>query len=344
VASVYLLSAAPSGPGRHPKALLDLEQMRASARVDRFRAHEVVDDPAAADVVLFVETSAGAGDYFQRVRAHPIYRKLRSKSYLFSATDRIVPFLPGVYASVERRWYWPTWTRSGHYLGVKETEQLRYDRHHSPSHLFSFVGAANTQPVRQRIMELHHSAAILIDSHAEAAAIKAGESPPLPPPEFLRRYVRGIQECAFVLCPRGRGTSSFRLFEAMMLGRVPVILSDEWVPPEGPDWDRFSLRIDEDRVGAIPSLLEGRAGEARAMGELARATWLEWFSEGASFHRTVEWCLDLARSAPARSGLRRYAPYIQMLRPYHATRYLGKRLGHGRAPANRRRYTPPPAP
>ena len=115
-----------------------------------------------------------------------------------------------------------------------------------------------------------------------------------------------------------------------MLGRVPVIISDQWVPPEGPDWEKFSIRVRERRISGIPSLLESRRQDAATMGIAARAAWLEWFSEQASFHRTIEWCLELQRLAPLRAGLRRHAPYLQLLRPYHLARFAAKRLGHGR--------------
>ena len=334
MAFAYLLSAAPSGPGRDPKAHLDLEQMRACARADRFGAHRRVDDPREADLILFVETSSAAGHYFELVRRHPTYREFARKSYLFSSTDKVVPFLPGVYASIERRWYWPAWTRSGHYLGVKERGALRYDPDRLPSRLFSFVGDAGTHPLRRRLMRLRHPDAILIDTHSESLAIERGERPQMLPEEYVARYASAIADSAFVLCPPGGGTSSFRLFEAMMLGRVPVIVSDQWVPPDGPDWERVSVRITESEVETIPARLESLAADAPAMGEAARTAWLDWFSEGASFHRTIEWCLDLARSAPARAGLRRYAPYVQMLRPYHAARSVAKRLGHGPSPSD----------
>jgi hypothetical protein len=330
LASVHLLSAAPEERGLHQSAFLDLEQLRDSARADSFGVHHLVDDPEAADVILFVETNAGAGDYFGLVKRHPVFRRHRERSYLFAAEDKLVPFLPGVYAGIERRWYRQAWTRSGYYPGVKEGGGLRYDPESRPSRLFSFVGAANAAPVRERIMQLPDADAILIDSFGESQAVERGEIPPVPEEEFRGRYVRAIDDCAFVLCPRGGGTSSFRLFEAMMLGRVPVILSDQWVPPEGPDWDTFSISVEEAAVDHIPALLEARRGEAEAMGEAARRTWVEWFSESAGFHRTVEWCLDLARYADQRQGPRRFAPYLQMLRPYHAARSVAKRLGHGR--------------
>jgi hypothetical protein len=325
VAAVHLLSAAPTAPERDPRAHLDLEQMRSCARVDRFGQHHLIDDPGKADIVLFVETSTAAGPYFEHVRRHPVYRGHRARSYLFSSTDRVVPFLPGVYASVERRWYWPTWTRSGHYLGVREGQGRVYDAARTSSLLFSFVGSGDAHRVRKRILRLGHPHALLLDSAAERLAVRRGERDRVAEGELAGRYVESIVNSAFVLCPRGGGTSTFRLFETMMLGRAPVIVSDEWVPPPGPDWESFSLRVREADVDRIPALLEARVGSARAMGVAARAAWLEWFSERVSFHRTVEVCLDLATQLDSRTGIRSYAPHLQMLRPYHAARWLAWR-------------------
>jgi hypothetical protein len=290
--------------------------MRACARADRFGTHRLVEDPGDADLVLFVETSTAAGPYFEHVRRHPVYRRHRARSYLFSSTDRVVPFLPGVYASLERRWHWPSWTRSGHYLGVREESGRTYDPSSSPSLLFSFVGAGNAHPVRRRILRLEHRDALLVDSDSERGPEPVGAE------DYATRYVQAIGDSAFVLCPRGGGTATFRLFETMMLGRAPVIVSDGWVPPDGPDWPSFSLRVGESDVDRIPALLEGRRSSARELGAAARAAWVDWFSERVSFHRTVELCLDLATRAERRAGPRAYAPFVQMLRPYHAARWL----------------------
>src|SRR5262245_30184962 len=133
---VHLLSAAPPD-SPDPKAFLDLEQMRASAAADTFREHTLVDDPQDAELVLFVETSAAAGRYFGRVVRSPVYRAHRERSYLFSSTDRPIARLPGVYASIERRWYRPAWTRSSGYLGVFERPGLAYEAGREPTLLFS---------------------------------------------------------------------------------------------------------------------------------------------------------------------------------------------------------------
>src|SRR2546430_7005512 len=41
-------------------------------------------------------------------------------------------------------------------------------------------------------------------------------------------------------------------------GRVPVIVSDDWVEPTGPNWDEFTIRVPEGAVADIPRLLESR--------------------------------------------------------------------------------------
>ncbi|SDW04535.1 Exostosin family protein [Thiocapsa roseopersicina] len=98
-----------------------------------------------------------------------------------------------------------------------------------------------------------------------------------------------------MLCPRGFGSSSFRLFEAMKTGRAPVILADDWIPPVGPEWDRFAIIVPESDVTSLPQLLEAREAESVNMGELARDAWETWFGKSVVFQSTVDWILDLQR-------------------------------------------------
>ncbi|HWD40800.1 MAG TPA: exostosin family protein [Fimbriimonas sp.] len=231
--------------------------------------------------------------------------------------DRVVPFLPGVYASIEKRSFRSAWTRSGFYPGVREEHGLSYQSGGSiDRYLFSFVGSARAHPVRVGLLGLDGAPTLLLNSDTE--------------PVEREVYSTAMRDSAFVLCPRGGGSSTFRLFEAMMLGRAPVVISDQWVAPLGPDWGSFSIRVAEDEINSIPRLLLERAGEAKAMGEAAREAWVGWFSPQAAFHRTVEWCMELECEASRRAGWRRYAPHLEMLRPYHAARKLAKSLGHDR--------------
>ena len=97
----------------------------------------------------------------------------------------------------------------------------------------------------------------------------------------------------FVLCPRGKAPSSYRIFEAMKAGRVPVIIADEWVPPAGPSWPEFSLRVPEAHLQNLPQILERLADRGPEMGLRASEAWDRWFSREQAFQTVVTLCLQI---------------------------------------------------
>jgi hypothetical protein len=110
------------------------------------------------------------------------------------------------------------------------------------------------------------------------------------------QYVLGMLESHFVLCPRGFGASSIRLFEAMACGRAPVIISDDWVPPRGPDWSKFSIRVREGDIEEIPRILKELEPNAHILGRNARRAWEEWFSPDVLLDRLVMEGLEILRA------------------------------------------------
>src|SRR4051812_22221089 len=110
---------------------------------------------------------------------------------------------------------------------------------------------------------------------------------------FTKEYAKAILDSQFVLCPAGWGPSTYRLFETMEMGRVPVILSDEWVPPPGPLWEQFSVRIPEHLISDLPSILSSFSESHEAMGQQARLAWEQWFAKPVCFHRLIELCVDI---------------------------------------------------
>jgi hypothetical protein len=144
--------------------------------------------------------------------------------------------------------------------------------------------------------------------------------------DYDRRYAEVTKASKFVLCPRGLSPSSIRLFETMRIGRVPVILSDAWLQPLGPEWTKFSIRVAERDSKKIPKILEDREGEAMAMGELARKEWERWFSEEVLFHQLVELCLDIKRKRTIPESVARWGAYLHYLQPFHFRRMVGAAL------------------
>jgi hypothetical protein len=171
--------------------------------------------------------------------------------------------------------------------------------------------------VRYRLAQLRHPRSFFQDTSADYQHVLHGRLEKTALRDFWRRYARIMQASKFVLCPRGLGVSSVRLFDTMRIGRVPVILSDDWVEPAGPAWEKFSIRIPESEFGGIPDLLEKREAHAAAMGQLARQQWVEWFSQDVCFHRVVEWCLEIKRTRRVPERWARLTPYLQYLRPFH---------------------------
>jgi len=314
MAQVLLLSAASElGDPYNRGAFLKLLE---SAERDLFKKHTLTDDPAAADVILFAELY-GAGPYFQAVRRHPFVRRFREKCFLFSSNDYVIPFLPGVYASIERRWKSPR-TRSGFYLAVAENEFVEFTPPHDDlKYLYSFLGSVDNARVRSDILSLTHPRVFFQDTSADFREVMAGKRDLAAMQDYWRRYAEICKNSKFVLCPRGKGVSSVRLFDSMRMGRVPVILADQWVAPDGPRWHEFSLRIAEKDFRRTPDLLEQYESAAVKMGLLARKEWEKWFSPEVCFHHVVESCLDIKGKRKIPEKFARFIPFIQYLRPLH---------------------------
>jgi len=316
MASILLLSGAdPKAPGR-PHALDPLGRMCEAAASDRFGVHHVTDDPETADVILFVENCGTFEHFFREVRQHPYYRAYRDKCFVHTRTDYPVPFLPGVYTSLRKRWYDPQRVRAGMYLVAFDHEFTQYDDGRTPrKYLYSFIGKTNTHPVREQIMRLEHPDQFLFDT---TPYWPYGELPDAKQQQLETQYQRVSLQSKFILCPRGYGTSSIRLFEALRMGRVPVILSDAWVPPVGPSWEAFSLRVAEADTYKLPEILMAHEADAIAMGYRAREAWEHWFARDAIFHRVVEWCLEINDARNVGETLHRLSVLPQLADP----RYL----------------------
>ena len=285
MASVYLTSSVEASKG-------SLRRLSELAALDTVGAHGLADDPEAADLVLFAE-SAWGNELLWGARRHPLVRRYREKAFVQCELDSMVPYLPGVYTSVPHRRHRPDRVRTGSYLWMYQNPAVTYSPDGpAPEWLFSFVGDAATHPVRRSVLALDHPRALVED----AGGYRSVQDVPGSRDHYQRTYAETLRASAFVLCPRGVSVSSVRVFEVMRAGRVPVIVSDGWVEPRGPDWPSFSVRVAEADVSSIPARLEALEPEAAAMGRRARQTWDAWFADDVAFHHLVEACLDIART------------------------------------------------
>jgi hypothetical protein len=257
--------------------------LRALAASDTRGVHQLVDDPGAADVILFSECHLINDDWSLReIRRHPLRRLFPDKCYVYNERDNPWCILPGLYASypahrAPRRLVQPT-----PYCIIREplTAERRATE---PDLLFSFVSAP-TNLVRNAIYALDHPSSLLHRSDGFIAWEPGSK-------DFVARkelFAESLERSHFVLCPRGAGTSSYRLFETMAAGRAPVLIADDWIAPIGPDWDAFSIRWPEAKVHELPAHLERRQHESAAMGAAAREAFETWYSQQTLFHAMME--------------------------------------------------------
>lgn len=273
-------------PPKHPEDGV-IERLE---RMDASKVHSIAPSADEADMVLFVKLS-GHGPFFT-ILFDPLYRQFRKQSFLFCSGDLPLHFLPGLFPSLRRRSHSPDWALPFHYIHGPQNDSFDDGRLNEPTRfLYSFVGNSGTSPIRKNILSLAGPDSFILDTKHEMSKIKSStnsENEQSMVAAYRRQFADALYQSDYVLCPRGFGTSSFRIFEAMRCGRVPVIISDDWVEPAGPDWPAFSLRIAEKNVDTIPQVLQQNPVAARSMGQLARSSWEEWCSPAVSFHRLVE--------------------------------------------------------
>lgn len=97
-------------------------------------------------------------------------------------------------------------------------------------------------------------------------------------PSELKRYVEVIGTGKFSLCPRGFSPMTYRLYESMALGRVPVVLADDLALPEGPSWAEFVIQIPEHEYQQLPAILQQYEHQWQHMGQSARQAWERYFN------------------------------------------------------------------
>lgn len=238
------------------------------------RRHSLADDPESADAILFLESNYTKSINDLGVfRGNPLLRRWSHKAYTLNYASTPVPFLPGLYVSLPASQQDTKWTAAIPYpwpspnplmAGFKTTIA-------NPRQCATFRGSLS-HPVRKELLNLFdHEEQLGSFHHVDRWFDHSGE-------EYLS-YLNDIVDSRFVLCPRGLATSTYRLYEALRLARVPVIISDEWVAPEGIDWLACSIRLAEDRLIDLPALIRSCLDRWPVMCQAALGVWNSSFDD-----------------------------------------------------------------
>lgn len=114
----------------------------------------------------------------------------------------------------------------------------------------SFVGSRNTHPIRMDMCKYL--------SGKDGYTITAGNWSTSVPMDNFMQFLDITCASKFALAPRGYGKSSFRLYEILQLGAVPVYISDIHYLPwtDELDWDDFCVPVNEDEIEEIDDILK----------------------------------------------------------------------------------------
>lgn len=268
-----------------------------SSRCDAFGSHRIVHSPENADVVLFATNYSfvpvGLG-----ILKEKTYRRNFSRSILFDSGDEPSPIVGGLCAS------WPGYdTTPGfargwcyHHPTSAEATMARHPWKNRPLYLWSFMGSRITDPVRVKVIQSQDAEAFVEDTSERSLQNLMRLTPATEQRHFLEKYVSVVSNSAFIVCPRGKGASSMRIFEAMRAGRAPVIISDTWTPPPYVTWEECSLRLPESEVANLPDFIRQHRSEAETLGNRAYEEWNRVFGPSGLFHHTTEASWDIVAS------------------------------------------------
>ena len=291
--------------------------------MDAYQSHTVALRPEDADIILFATNytfiPAGLGVLGERT-----FRRFASRCVVFDSSDEPSPIIGGLCASWSKQDLAPglaTGWCYHHPTSAEATLQyLEWPR--QSRYLWSFLGAFETDPVRAKLAALGDKESFVDDTSKYSLPNLRGETSGNERQKFYEKYANLLSESAFVVCPRGRGPSSMRLFEAMRAGRTPVIISDAWTPPPFVAWDKCSFRIPESEVATLPEFLRAHQDAAKEMGDHARAEWERVFGPTGLFHHTVEACLTLVKARPKDYTRKNIERCGVLLRPPWRRRFL----------------------
>ncbi|QGG96001.1 hypothetical protein [Actinomarinicola tropica] len=103
--------------------------------------------------------------------------------------------------------------------------------------------------------------------------------------DVRREYVDNLESSDYVLCVRGSGNYSYRLYEALSMGRIPVVVDTDLALPAPADvpWGDIAVWVRHQELDRLPELVAAHHAaldddERHDLQRRARAAWVEHLS------------------------------------------------------------------
>jgi hypothetical protein len=260
--------------------------------------YAITNNPKEADLILVCD--AYFDNYGEVILKNEILKNYTNKCFLLSNIDRPLPIFRGILTSAEKSFFNFGRVRSCSFTAALPNFKNPFIENHFRNNkksiekkfLFSFIGR-DSDPIRRPIFQTDfHRNDILIENTENSFNLYNRNNDFLNKQEY---YFETLLQSKFALCPRGWGANSYRLFEAMMLGVAPVIISDKWILPKGPDWKSFSLIIPSKHINSLEKVIIENEYRYFEMGIKAKEAFLKYFDDKVFFDYLITNCLEIRK-------------------------------------------------
>jgi len=234
---------------------------------------EESDSPSSSDAIIMQERFSYKNfRYIEELLKDPIVAEYPHKVFTINTDDCATGILKGLYVSMPSSRFNSEIYRAVPYAEFpNELIFKEYTDDTIPSYLASWRGNLKSNKVRPKMVSLfRNDSGFCIETTNSWLNHSLDEK---------ASYVNLIRNSKFTLCPAGWAPASFRIYESMAMGRCPVIIADQFVPPLGPDWDGFALFLPEGKIKDLSAFLEEHEPIANRMGANARTAWRSYFCE-----------------------------------------------------------------
>ncbi len=248
---------------------------------------QTVNQVEQADLVLYFDTISRKSTRKDLSACRDLLERVQATGgaiFALNFEDRPLGILPGIYSSLRPNNFdstlhlsWPHLEAPNSNVETASSKCLG----HEPF-LFTFAGSCSHR-LRRKLFSLYASGAgsggrwkmVEVDrwyNHTE---------------DEHKQYVQDMLNSRFVLCPRGIAAYSHRIFESILLERVPVIIGDDWVPFSVPE-QGYYVRIAEKDIGQIAPILERELENYDDYQSNLRKLSSNWFGKRLRYRNVVE--------------------------------------------------------
>lgn len=134
--------------------------------------------------------------------------------------------------------------------------------------LCSFVGSFTTHPVRKQLRAMYEGRSGFYFGQGHGGNGTA----------LFRNVMR---DSTFTLCPRGSGITSFRMFEAVQVGSIPIYISDIHRKPfeNKINWDEFCVTLKLEEIDKVEQIVRSmKRPQVEAMRQKCRDVTARYFN------------------------------------------------------------------